>query len=134
VSQQATGRALYAILTPVVLVLGRAPAPLTVLLTPGADFTTRIRVQRSGVDEPWPDGTTLTLGIQANPRGIERRWPFTITGSTATVVIPEADVNGLLGQLTPQARARLWLDYGDANGRTPEGEFLWASGEVQIRG
>lgn len=132
--QRATGRAPYAILSPVTLVLGRAPEQLVVLLTPGADFTARIRTQRAGVDQPWPVGTTLTLGVQASPRSTERRWPFTITGATATVLIPEADVNGLISQLAPKARARVWLDYGDANGRTPEGEFLWASGEVQVRG
>jgi hypothetical protein len=72
------------------LVLGRAPDPLTILLTPGAEFTARLVSRRHGIEQPWPEGTRLTT----------------------------------------KARARLWLaPPGEAGG-----EFLWASGGVQIRG
>jgi hypothetical protein len=102
------------------LVLGRAPDPLTILLTPGAEFTARLVSRRHGIEQPWPEGTRLTLAIQAGARQAEQRWDFTVTGAVAE----------LIPRLTTKARARLWLaPPGEAGG-----EFLWASGGVQIRG
>jgi hypothetical protein len=112
------------------LVLGRAPDPLTILLTPGAEFTARLVSRRHGIEQPWPEGTRLTLAIQAGARQAEQRWDFTVTGAVADLLIPEDDLAELIPRLTTKARARLWLaPPGEAGG-----EFLWASGGVQIRG
>jgi len=122
-----TGWLRCAILSPVTLVLGRDPEPLTVLVSPGMDFATTLRAELRGVEAPWPDGTVLELVI--THKAVERRWMFTITGAVARLVIPAAELAWVRSKDTG-GRAALWLDYeGDGTGA-----FLWAAGPVVVRG
>lgn len=113
------------------LVLGRAPEPLVIQLTPGADFTARLAMRDAGTESAWPEGTTLRLTIHSRPQAEEHSWDFTINGATATLVIPDDVVDTLISQVSGKSRARLWLTYP---GTDAGGEFLWAAGEVQVRG
>ncbi len=47
------------------LVLGAAPGPLSVILTPGAAFTAEIDAVLNGAPYLWPTGTTARLGVRA---------------------------------------------------------------------
>lgn len=119
-----------AILSPVVLTLGRSPEPLMVLLTPKADFTARLHCRNGTEDQPWPVDTVLALGIRIQGQP-ERRWTFEINGAVAELTVPEADVNQVIAQMgRAKALGRLWLEYTT----NAQGEFLWASGPVQVLG
>lgn len=102
------------------LALGRQPNPMTLVLSPGSNFSTTLRSQDAGgaaVD--WPVGSTLRLVI-TDGDDVRESWDWTIDGSLARLTITAAEVNALPKETL---RSQLWLDYGD-------GEFLWCSGSV----
>jgi hypothetical protein len=109
------------------MTLGRTPEQLTLVVNPGADFVANLKVQRDGAPYSWPTGTTLVLGIQIGNRP-ETSWSFTLSGNTASLVIPESELRAVVQRRDSNPRARLYLRYGD------EQPILWAAGKVQVNG
>lgn len=103
--------------TGIPLILGRAPEPLSVLLTRGGSFTARLQCKNdAGEVVNWPASSTLRLRLSHS--GQEWSWPWSISGPTATLSVPATTIAELPNR---ELRAQLWLNYGD-------GEFLWCSG------
>lgn len=93
--------------------LGVVPAPLSVHLTTGADFSTVLTL-----DQPWPSGTVLTLGFADGSV-----WTATISGADATFAVDKASAD-----LVPD-QTQVTLVY--TSGTTDQ---VWAAGKVVRHG
>lgn len=102
------------------IVLGFQALPAVFHLTKGSDFISSLQTE-DGSD--WPAGTHIAIEMADLAT-----WPATISGPTATWAVDKADVDAVLAQLPPIAKAR--VTYTDDSGVF----LVWYTGKVRRHG
>ncbi len=106
------------------LVLGAAPGPLSIILTPNTGFTAEIDAVLNGAPYLWPVGTTARITFDSTAGDVVQTWEATITGSAMTFTATPA----MVASVSSGMAVRLYLNPGGS------GEFLWLSGRVEVVG
>jgi predicted ThiF/HesA family dinucleotide-utilizing enzyme len=93
--------------------LGSAPASMSLLLVPGADFVCTLVSQ----DGTWPATAAIAIEVA------DATWEATVSGTDAVFNVDQAQVNAVIAQ--DPNRFKLW--YTDGTTR-----LLWGSGLVSV--